>query len=265
MKTLRPITHTLLHTSTRPLALQCRSQTYNTPTNHERQPKPTTPFRRTFLTNPFDAPAQEISATRILHYPSKVIYEVIADVSSYNQFIPYCQTSVVTKRSQPASDGKTYPEEAKLTVGFNDSASEDFWSRVYCVPGRAVEAVSGTSETTLQADEITHHTPRPAEDQDPTRNGDVLSQLLTRWTLKPYHYKPPPTSALDKETTHMNHKETSHVPGQERTEVQLVVHFKFANPVYAALSQAAAPRVAEKMVDAFEKRVRAVVEGPGNV
>jgi len=42
------------------------------------------------------------------------------------------------------------------------------------------------------------------------------------------------------------------------------VEFQFANPVYAALSSAAAPRVAEKMIDAFEKRVKAVMEGPGH-
>lgn len=64
---------------------------------------------------------------------------------------------------------------------------------------------------------------------------------------------------------HTNHEETSEVAGQEKTEVHLVVQFKFANPIYAALSQAAAPKVAEKMIDAFEKRVKAVVEGPGNV
>ena len=63
----------------------------------------------------------------------------------------------------------------------------------------------------------------------------------------------------------MNHHETSPVPGQEKTEVSLSIEYQFANPMYAALSSAAAPKVAEKMIEAFEKRVRAVIEGPASV
>ena len=63
----------------------------------------------------------------------------------------------------------------------------------------------------------------------------------------------------------MNHHETSPVPGQEKTEVSLSIEYEFANPMYAALSSAAAPRVTEKMIEAFEKRVKAVVEGPASV
>ena len=33
--------------------------------------------------------------------------------------------------------------------------------------------------------------------------------------------------------------------------------------MYAALSAAAAPKIADKMIEAFEKRVRSVIEGPG--
>lgn len=63
----------------------------------------------------------------------------------------------------------------------------------------------------------------------------------------------------------MNHAETSPVPGQEKTEVSLAIEYEFANPMYGALSSAAAPKVAEKMIEAFEKRVKAVVEGPASV
>jgi coenzyme Q-binding protein COQ10 len=45
------------------------------------------------------------------------------------------------------------------------------------------------------------------------------------------------------------------------TDVNLVIEYQFANPVYAALSAAAAPKVAEKMIEAFENRVKAVAEG----
>ena len=94
-----------------------------------------------------------------------------------------------------------------------------------------MEAVSGKTETTLGGEEIRHHTARPAgEGEDPTRSGDVVEHLLTRWTLRP-------------------------VEGEVKTEVGLVVEFLFANPVYAALSQAAVPRLADKMIEAFEARL----------
>ena len=127
-----------------------------------------------------------------------------------------------------------------------------------------VEAVSGTAETSLDAAEIAHHHSRPASDQDSTRRGDVLSHLSTRWTLRPYPYKPPPASAVDPGSAHKNLEETSPVPGLEKTEVHLAIEFKFANPMYAALSQAAAPKVAEKMIEAFEERVKKLVEGPAH-
>ncbi|KAK3048313.1 Coenzyme Q-binding protein coq10, mitochondrial [Extremus antarcticus] len=262
VKTLRLVSNAL-QTATRPLCLQSRTATpYITPTNHDRQP--TLPFRRTFLTNPLNPAGSELVASRTLRYPAKAIYSVISDVASYSHFIPYCQSSVVTKSSSPAENGKTYPEEAKLVIGFNEGVSEEFWSRVYCIPDRVVEAVSGNAETSLPPEQIEHHSSRPPAGEDRSRNESVLSHLSTKWTLRPYHYKPPPTSAMSKETTHMNHQETSEVDAQEKCEVHLAILYKFANPMYGIMSQAAAPKVAEKMIEAFERRVQAVVEGPSH-
>lgn len=114
------------------------------------------------------------------------------------------------------------------------NVSEEFWSRVYCVPERVVEAVSGETETTLGGSEIEHHNNGGAEDR--VREGSLLSHLLTRWTLRPVE------------------------GGKEGTEVDLRIEFQFTNPVYAALSQAAVPKVAEKMIEAFEKRLESVVK-----
>ena len=208
--------------------------------------------RRTFFSNPFASEKQTLTASRTLQYPAKVIYDTISDVSSYSSFIPYCQSSVVTKSSKPAEeDGKSYPEEAKLTIGFNNDVSEEFWSRVYCQPGRVVEAVSGRTNTALSSEAVPHHNERPAAEQDPTRNESVLTHLSTTWTLRPFPYKPPPPSAEQK----------TDGPGIETTDVNLVIEYQFANPVYGALSAAAAPKVAEKMIEAFENRVKAVAEG----
>lgn len=215
------------------------------------------------MSNPFNQ-NQTLTAQRTLRYPAGTIYSIISDVASYSQFVPYCQGSVVTKYSEPASDGKRYPEEAKLIIGFSDTISEEFTSRVYCVPERIVEAVSGNKLSTLTGDSIKHHSARPPADQDPSRKDTVMSSLLTRWTLKPYPYKAPPVGAVHPDSTHKNHEETNPVPGQEKTEVNLAIEFSFSNPLYAALSSAAAPKVAEKMIQAFENRVKAVLEGPAH-
>merc|ERR1711977_192294 len=227
MQTIRPLAHTCLQSSTRSTLPTCRAA----------------------------ARTGQLTATRTLQYPSRLIYSVISDVGSYSNFVPWCQGSIVTKTSQPASDGKTYPEEAKLVIGFNSDVSEEFTSRVYCVPGQVVEAVSGDAETTLLPEEIPHHSQRPtSSEEDASRKDTVMTHLLTRWTLRPYPYKPPPMSATHPTTTHKNHEETSDLPGQEKTEVSLNISYQFANPLYAAMSSAAAPKVAEK-----------VIEGPGTV
>ncbi|KXT00078.1 hypothetical protein AC578_5805 [Pseudocercospora eumusae] len=270
MNTIRPLSQTLLRTSARHTTLSCRApHAVNAslrPTNHERQQ--IRPFfgsgsNPLGTSNPF-SPNQTLTAQRTLRYPASVIYSIISDVASYSQFLPYCQGSVVTKYSHPAADGKKYPEEAKLIIGFNDSISEEFTSRVYCVPERVVEAVSGNMASTLSGDEIAHHSPRPDVETDPARKDTVMAHLLTRWTLKPYPYKPPPTSAIHADGAHRNVEETNPVKGQEKTEVNLAIEFQFSNPVYAALSSAAAPKVAEKMIQAFEDRVKAVMDGPGH-
>ena len=257
MKTLRATSAlaTQLSTTTctrRPaIAASLASQT--------KSPSPTSTQHRTFLSNPFASSVQTLTATRILPYPNPVLYEIISDVSSYQHFLPFCRSSKITKYSNPDSDGKRWPEEGRLTVGFNNDVSESFHSRIYCVPGSVIEAVSGETETSiLSADKIAHHNPRPEDhSQDPARNAQVLTHLLTRWTLRPFPFKPGPLSVGQ------NPQEQSAAhPAREQTEVNLAIEYRFANPVYGALSAAAAPKVADKMIAAFETRVKAVLDGP---
>lgn len=219
-KTLQPMARNLIQSQTR---LPYRTPV-SLPTQHQQ--------RRTFFPNPFASEKQTLTASRTLSYPTSVIYDTISDVSSYSTFIPYCQSSEVTKASRPAANGKSYPEEAKLTIGFNSDVSEAFWSRIYCQPEKVVEAVAGLSESALSPEEVPHHNPRPLAQQDPTRNEAVLTQLATTWKL---------------------------TPRNGETDVSLAIEYQFANPLYGALSAAAAPKVAEKMIEAFENRVKDVV------
>ncbi|KAK4997811.1 Coenzyme Q-binding protein coq10, mitochondrial [Elasticomyces elasticus] len=209
------------------------------------------------FSNLFTPSTQSLTATRTLPYSSSTIYAVISDIASYSSFIPYCHSSTVTKHSSPDKDGNVWPEEAALVVGW-ENISEKFTSRVYCVPGKIVEAVSGQTQTTLRGDDIAHHSPSssPASSSEES-NSPILTHLLTRWTLRQFPYKPGPISAdahpLDAE---------SPLPPRDQTDVNLAIEYQFANPVYAAMSAAVAPKVAGLMIEAFEKRVRAIVEGP---
>jgi coenzyme Q-binding protein COQ10 len=44
----------------------------------------------------------------------------------------------------------------------------------------------------------------------------------------------------------------------------LTLDFQFSNPIYAAVSKAVAPKVAGKMIEAFEVRARRLLDGPGS-
>lgn len=194
---------------------------------------------RHFLPNPFASAAssseiQTLRASRTLPYPSPPIYSIIADVPSYSSFLPYCTRSTITHWSAPDSTtGRTWPSIGILTSGFGN-LTESFTSRVYCVPGRVVESVGGDTATALPREQIQHHLDAHAS-QPISKEGSVglLTHLRNTWTVE----------------------DAGH--GQTRIELQL--EFQFANPIYAALSAGAAPKVAEAMVKAFEERVRGLL------
>ena len=87
---------------------------------------------------------------------------------------------------------------------------------------------------------------------------EIFESLLTRWTLREFPFKPLPPDGKSPQEGEAN------LPSRARTEVQLHIEVKFASAVYAALSQAAAPKVAGFLVEAFEKRAREVL-GEGEV
>ncbi|KAF9692244.1 hypothetical protein EKO04_009375 [Ascochyta lentis] len=202
---------------------------------------------RHFLPNIFSPAAstaeiQTLRASRTLPYPSAPIYSIIADVPSYASFLPYCQRSTITHWSAPdAVTARRWPSIGILTSGFGN-LTESFTSRIYCVPGEIVESVGGATSTSLSRDQIAHHLDdagRAAEARIRTEGSEgLLTHLRSTWTVL----------AL----------------GGSETRIELALEFAFANPLYAALSGGAAPKVAEAMVKAFEERVRTLLrENPG--
>lgn len=96
--------------------------------------------------------------------------------------------------------------------------------------------MGGEAETSLEAEEIAHHFDEgetQGQRRSPGENG-LLTYLRSKWEVEAVR--------------------------EAQTRVSLVVEFSFANPMYAALSGGVAPKVAEYMVKAFERRVQEVLE-----
>lgn len=127
-----------------------------------RHPPVLTP-RRTFLDSVFQANKPlTINVSRTLPYPREKLYDLIVDVDAYSSFLPYCQHSRVTAWSKQPGGGRAWPTEGELTVGFGP-ITQSYTSRIVCVPGRSIEALSGKQEGA------------PA--------GSPFESLVTKWTV----------------------------------------------------------------------------------
>ncbi|KAH6892031.1 dehydrase and lipid transport-domain-containing protein [Thelonectria olida] len=174
--------------------------------------------RRPFFSLPGSSPpsTQSLTATRTLPYPRTALYDLIADVDSYVQFVPYCSRSRVTRWSDPDSSGRRWPTLADLHVGWG-GFDEVFTSHLRCEPGVSVEAVSGSTQPGGAGPDASA----------------VFRSLVTRWTVKDLAGPPSPS-----------------------TRVHLAIDFQFTNPLYAAVSAAVSDKVAGLMIEAFEKQAR---------
>ena len=126
---------------------------------------------------------------------------------------------------------------------------ETFTSRLFCIPGEVVEALSGEAVTSLPKSKLAHHGETL---NGPAISNSVFTSLSTTWRVKPFHYKPP---------TGRPQTDKAEKQPKDRTEVTLSLEFAFANPLYAALSKAVAPKVAGIMIEAFEIRAKRLLEG----
>jgi coenzyme Q-binding protein COQ10 len=81
----------------------------------------------------------------------------------------------------------------------------------------------------------------------------IFTHLLSRWTVRPFSDRQVLLRGLGGDGF-----------GKEHTEVSLAIEFQFANPIYSAMSSAVADSVAGVLIEAFEKRVREVLDGSGS-
>ena len=173
-----------------------------------------------------------LTATRTLPYPPTPLFNVVASVDSYSQFLPFLTASTVTARDSTTN----LPTRAFLTVGYGP-LSETFTSRVDCDPEKlVVEARSGAR---FGVDS------KGGQDSGfgsgfgfPGATEGIFEYLSTRWELVP--------------------ERGSQGEGQEKTRVQLRIEFEFRSQFHAAVMSAVEGQMAPVMIEAFEKRMREV-------
>lgn len=117
---------------------------------------------------------------------------------------------------------------------------ETFTSKLNCVPDTIVEALGGDAVPAVPKQQSLG---RLSRIESPAINNNIFKRLSTRWTVKPLS----------------GHATSTAV----RTEVNLAIEFQFSNPIYGSLSKAVAPKVAEIMIEAFEKRAKLLLNKQG--
>ena len=213
--------------------------------------------QRRFVSNPL-TPLQTLHASRILTYHATPLYELIADIASYPEFIPYCTSSSITSHSSVDPKSKrNWPRTADLRIGYGPY-DELFRSAVYCLPYTTLEAVAGDAVPSIAKSQLPHYFEDPDHAHDAEKsagNASIFTSLLTRWTFKEFPFKPVPPDGKTPQEGNASE------PSTPRTEVNLTLEVRFASAVYSALSQVAAPKIAGIMIDAFEKRAEQVLGG----
>ncbi|KAI1335189.1 dehydrase and lipid transport-domain-containing protein [Xylariaceae sp. FL0016] len=223
--------------------------------HHHHQPLIPLCPRRTFLSSFLpDAPSQPqtLTASRKLPYASAQLYDIIADIDAYSDFLPYCTVSRVTAWTPPdPHTHRRYPSRGDLTAGWG-AIEQTYSSRVFCIPCQLVEAISGDARTEITASLLRQHglvDPGPdPKTGDGTAGEAVFKSLVTRWTVTPSEAAPPDA-----------HRSANGSPRRDWSEVHLSLKFCFANPLYGAVSATVADRVAPMMVEAFVGRAKRIL------
>ncbi|KAI1075219.1 hypothetical protein F5B20DRAFT_391160 [Whalleya microplaca] len=213
-------------------------------------PLPLSAPRRAFITLPSTSTPQLLTAHRTLPYNHARLYDLIADVDSYAGFLPYCQTSRVTAWGAPDAAGRRWPTRGDLTAGWG-GFTESYSSRLFCVPARGVvEAISGAEGRSEFSDaELARYglsDPGAGLGSGGGGGGGVFTSLVTRWTVVPAE-----DATREDRFQH------------DWSDVRLSIKYRFANPLYGAVSAAVADKVAPVMVEAFVQQARRILGEPG--
>jgi len=94
---------------------------------------------------------------RVIGYAPSEIYEIVSDVASYEQFLPYCTRSKVSRRGKES--GCSFDLDAFITIGFPPDNYLSYSSTVECRYPRLVRSTA--------------------------KENDILQHLSCRWEFYP--------------------------------------------------------------------------------
>ncbi|OXB37018.1 hypothetical protein LQV05_005073 [Cryptococcus neoformans] len=190
-----------------------------------------------------DGEVQRFHARKILPYSQVQLYSLVSDVPSYASFIPFCKSSTVLAPSSPGvsstrewvgwkPEDKPFEVLAELAVGFG-GLEERYVSKVV---GKPYESVVAT-----------------ASNQTP-----MFKTLTTSWTFSAASSISPHPSfgnpSSNSSNSRIPNSATPADPTHGPSLLTIDLAFSFINPLHRIASQAVLPKVAEKMVEAFEER-----------
>jgi len=194
--------------------------------------------------------AQTFHEQKDFRYSPEELYDIVADVGSYSQFLPNCLDSRVLGPADPP-----HPTLVPRTVRFSDQDSaalrrsgtavrtdltvgfkafkESYTSRVEMFPGRVVTATADTSTNLL------------------------FKHLYTEWSFHPIASSSSIPLSLFGSSASSSSKasESEPVANQQSssTRLEFTLEYAFRNPLYGMVASQAFDIMARRMMHAFEE------------
>ncbi|KAK4049739.1 hypothetical protein OIO90_005320 [Microbotryomycetes sp. JL221] len=164
-------------------------------------------------------------------YSQKELYSVIADVDSYQKFLPFAASSTVLSAAKHTPQGGKQPQQPQDKGWLSQQGPGEKWEldaelRIGAM-GFDQSYVSKVGATKWES--VSAH----------AKDTSVFSHLETTWSLKSV--------------------ESASSSGLKRTQVDLYLAYAFVSPLHAAAISATWEKVSGLMIGAFEKRVAEVL------
>lgn len=178
-------------------------------------------------------PLHTLYATYTLPYAPLPVYNLITDIPSYPQFVPFVTSARVTAWS-PRADAhheRHWPAVAALEVAFGDKMRESFSANLVCAPPThergegIVEAFGGEAVPEVMPEHYDEYVAK-------VQKGSPLRTVRALWTVKEV---------------------------QEGAQVRLRVEYAFRSQVFEQVGTSMAKKVADQVAEAFQARAKQVL------
>ena len=163
---------------------------------------------------------------RILATPPQHLYNIIIDVDAYRNFLPFCKSSQIIRRSKC---GTMFDASMQIGFGANNMFQEEYISRVVTQMQKMYEMDPNSTQWSVSAKSI---------------KSTLFHSLNSSWKL----------TQVQSKGLGENKNETGTVFEGIKTNVEFEVEINVSNPLISAALDTSLKEVAKQQVAAFEKR-----------